>query len=75
MHQITSMLFASVILLSRERMRSMQLPEQNSPDDFWDDPFHMCALRAGYIALMEGRFQDQEYVKKMAYEFYERRKN
>ena len=53
----------------------MQLPEQNSPDDFWDDPFHMCALRAGYIALMEGRFQDQEYVKKMAYEFYERRKN
>lgn len=36
-----------------------------------DDIFHKCAMQAGLIALFEGRINDSEYVRKMAYEFYE----
>jgi hypothetical protein len=36
-----------------------------------DDLFHKCALQAGVIALVEGRMNDSEYVRKMTYEFYE----
>jgi hypothetical protein len=34
--------------------------------------FHECALQAGFIAWLEGRLDDSDYVKKMAYEFYEK---
>ncbi len=36
-----------------------------------DDPFHRCALQAGLIAYVEGKLDDSEYVRRMAYEFYE----
>lgn len=39
--------------------------------DFWSDPFHTSALQAGFIAFCEGKLDDAEYVRKMAYEFYE----
>ncbi|HEV3005852.1 MAG TPA: hypothetical protein VGX78_15405 [Pirellulales bacterium] len=42
-------------------------------DDFWSDRFHYCALAAGYIAASEGRLDDSEYVRRLAYELYERR--
>jgi hypothetical protein len=40
-------------------------------DDFWENRFHWCALAAGFLAAAEGRLNDDEYVKKLAYEFYE----
>jgi hypothetical protein len=33
--------------------------------------FHNNALQAMVIAISEGKQQDSEYVKQMAYEFYE----
>ena len=39
-------------------------------NDFWDDPFHLCAIQAGFIAYCEGKLEDSEYVKKLCYEFY-----
>lgn len=33
--------------------------------------FHTCALQAAFIAFFEGRFADSDYVKALAYEFYE----
>ena len=33
--------------------------------------FHRSALQAGFIAYSEGRIDDSEYVRKMAYDFYE----
>jgi hypothetical protein len=40
-------------------------------DDFWSDRFHWCALTAGFIAASEGRLQDSEYVRRLAYEFFD----
>jgi hypothetical protein len=40
-------------------------------DDFWSDRFHWCALAAGFMAACEGRLDDSEYVKRLAYEWYE----
>ncbi len=40
-------------------------------DDFWENRFHWCALAAGFLAAAEGRQNDDEYIKKLAYEFYE----
>lgn len=36
-----------------------------------DELFHKCALQAGFIAFVEGRLDDSEYVKRLTYEFYE----
>lgn len=33
--------------------------------------FHTCALEAGFIAFLEGRMDDSDYIKRLAYEFYE----
>jgi len=33
--------------------------------------FHTWALQAGLIAWLEGRMDDSEYIKRLAYEFYE----
>lgn len=38
-----------------------------------NNPFHACALAAGFQALAEGSFHDSEYVRLLAYELYERR--
>lgn len=35
------------------------------------DPFHWCALAAGSIAKDDGKIDDSEYVKKLAYAMYE----
>ena len=40
-------------------------------DDFWSNRFHWCALAAGFLAHSEGRLQDSDYVRSLAYEFYE----
>lgn len=40
-------------------------------EDFWKDRFHYCALLAGSIAYAEGKLQDSEYVRTLAYKFYE----
>ena len=40
-------------------------------DDFWADRFHWCALAAGFIAVSEGRLSGSDYVRRLAYEFYE----
>ena len=40
-------------------------------DDFWSDRFHWCALAAGFIAASEGRLHDSEYVRRLAYQWYE----
>jgi hypothetical protein len=40
-------------------------------DAFWDDPFHLCAMAASFIAQAEGKFEDSEYVRQLAYEFFE----
>lgn len=32
--------------------------------------FHNNALQAGLIAFLEGKIDDSEYIKKMAYKFY-----
>ena len=39
--------------------------------DFWSDRFHACALAAGFIAHGEGRLDDSEYVRQLAYSLYE----
>lgn len=39
-------------------------------DDFWADDFHWAALAAGFIAQSQGRLQDSDYVKQLAYELY-----
>jgi hypothetical protein len=47
-------------------------PEQpDEPDPVWSNRFHWCALAAGFLAAAEGRLDDSEYVRKLAYEFYE----
>lgn len=33
--------------------------------------FHTNALQAGIIALFEGKFDNSDYVRKLAYELYE----
>lgn len=40
-------------------------------DDFWKDRFHYCALAAGIVAKTEGRLDDSEYVRQLAYRLYE----
>jgi hypothetical protein len=40
-------------------------------DDFWNDRFHWCALAAGFLAASEGRLWDSEYVRNLAYQWYE----
>ncbi len=40
-------------------------------DEFWSDRFHWCALAAGFIAASEGRVADSEYVRRLAYEFFQ----
>jgi hypothetical protein len=43
----------------------------NHDDDLWKDRFHLCSLIAGRIAHAEGRLADSEYVRKLAYDFFE----
>jgi hypothetical protein len=40
-------------------------------DPFWNDRWHWCALAAGFLAASEGRLEDSEYVRKLAYAFFE----
>lgn len=40
-------------------------------DTVFNDRFHWCALAAGFIATCEDRLNDSDYVKQLAYEFYE----
>lgn len=40
-------------------------------DDFWFNRFHWCALAAGFLAAREGRLEDSDYVRRLAYAFYE----
>jgi hypothetical protein len=40
-------------------------------DDFGSDRFHWCALAAGFLAASEGRLDDSEYVRRLAYQWYE----
>lgn len=42
-----------------------------TPDPFWSDRFHCCALAAGFIAAIEGRLDDAVYVRELAYCMYE----
>lgn len=35
------------------------------------DLFHSCALAAYFDAMVEGKELDSEYVKRLAYEYYE----
>lgn len=35
-----------------------------------DDIFHKCALEAAIIAFYEGRIDDSDYIRGMAYKFY-----
>lgn len=42
-----------------------------TPDDFWSNRFHYCALAAGFIAASEGRLADARYVRELAYALYE----
>ena len=46
-----------------------RLPEVS--DEFWENRFHWCRLAAGFLAATEGRHDDSEYVKKLAYEYFE----
>ncbi len=41
-------------------------------DGFWDDPFHACALAAGFLAHAEGRLGDAEHVRRLAFGLYGR---
>jgi hypothetical protein len=41
----------------------------NTP--FWQDRFHWCAFVAYLTAQAEGRHEDVEYVRKLAYANYE----
>lgn len=43
--------------------------------NFWADPFHIAALQAGFIAFCEGKLDDREYVRLLAYRFYDEDKN
>jgi hypothetical protein len=43
----------------------------SADDSFWDEPFHSCALAAGFVAASEGRLADSEYVRQLAYRWYE----
>lgn len=40
-------------------------------DDIFTDRFHLCALAAGFLAASEGRLDDSEYVRRLAYQWYE----
>lgn len=40
-------------------------------DTIFNDPFHWCALAAGFIAVLEDRLHDSLYVKQLTYEFYD----
>ncbi|QEL18761.1 hypothetical protein [Limnoglobus roseus] len=40
-------------------------------DDIFTDRFHWCSLAAGFLAAAEGRLDDSEYVRKLAYQWYE----
>ncbi len=42
-----------------------------TPDPFWSNRFHRCALAAGFIAASEGRLDDALYVRELAYSLYE----
>lgn len=42
-------------------------------DDFWSDDFHACALVAGAIAYSQDKLTDSEYVRRLAYDLYEKR--
>lgn len=33
--------------------------------------FHKCAMQAYFLAITEGKQNDSEYVRILAYEFYE----
>jgi hypothetical protein len=39
-------------------------------DPFWNDAFHWCVLAAGFLAASEGRLQDSEYVRELAYQWF-----
>ncbi len=39
-------------------------------DSIFNDRFHWCALAAGFLAAMEDRLHDSEYVKQLTYDFY-----
>ena len=40
-------------------------------DDIFDNRFHWCALAAGFLAANEGRLHEREYVRELAYRWYE----
>ena len=40
-------------------------------EEFWNTRFHWCALAAGFLAQSEGRLAESNYVRQLAYEFYE----
>lgn len=40
-------------------------------DAFWADRFHWCTLAAGFIAASEGRLQDSDYVRQLAYQGFQ----
>jgi hypothetical protein len=42
-----------------------------TPDPFWSNRFHWCALAAGFIAAGEDRLADALYVRELAYKLYE----
>lgn len=39
--------------------------------DLMDDLFHRCALTAGFLAWIEGRLDDNRYVRDLCYQMYE----
>lgn len=42
-----------------------------TPEPFWFDRFHWCALAAGFMAAAEGRLDDSKYVRELTYRWYE----
>jgi hypothetical protein len=40
-------------------------------EDFWSNRFHWCALAAGGIAAREGRLDDSDYVRRLAFGLFE----
>jgi hypothetical protein len=40
-------------------------------DDIFTDRFHWCALAAGFLAAAESHLHDSEFVRRVAYRWYE----
>lgn len=51
----------------------MQKQDKNMQNKFWDDDFHACALIAGAMAYSHNKLDDSEYVRRLAYNLYEKR--